>query len=51
MGMEVGKLSSIELSGFERLVAWETLSWEGDGSQKVGIAISLESTKNMLMLD
>lgn len=34
MGMEVGELSSIELSEFERLVAWETLIWEGDGSKK-----------------
>lgn len=34
MGMEVGELSSIELSEFERLVAWETPIWEGDGSKK-----------------
>lgn len=51
MGVEVGELSSIELSGFGRLVTGETHVWEGGGSQKVDIAVSLEFTKGCVDLD
>lgn len=34
MRVEVGELSSIELSGLEKLVARETQVWEGDGSKR-----------------
>lgn len=45
MGLEVGGLSSIELSGLEMFVAGETQVWEGDGFKKVVIVISLESSQ------
>lgn len=51
MGVEVGELSSIELSGFGRLVTRETQAWEGGGSHKVDIAVSLEFTKSCVDLD
>lgn len=44
MGVEVGELSSIELSGLGRLVTGETQAREGGGSPKVAMAVSLEST-------
>ena len=45
MKLEVGELSSIELSGFGRLVARETQAGEEDGSKNVVFVVSLESAK------
>lgn len=45
MKLEVGELSTIELSGFGRLVARETQVGEVDGSKSVAFVVSLESTK------
>lgn len=51
MGLEVGELSSMELSGLGRLVTRETQAREGGGSRKVDFAVSLESTKSRVDLD
>ncbi|KAI5186190.1 Forkhead Box Protein M1 [Manis pentadactyla] len=50
MGLEVGGLSSIELSGLEMFVAGETQVWEGDGFKKVVIVISLESSQRIKVI-
>lgn len=50
MGVEVGELSSIELSGLGRLVTGEAQAREGGRSPKGAMAVSLESADSYVGL-